>query len=52
MYIGTVVRNQVPMLITDNEEHVEFVCEHLAAAMEQAYTIYAFFHDEEYTDDD
>ena len=50
MIIGTVVRNQTPMIMTFDEDHVEFVCGHLAA-MEQAYSIYAFFHDEEYIDD-
>lgn len=49
---GYLVRNQVPMIMTFNEKEVEYICEHLGAAMEQAYQIYAFFHDtEEYEDD-
>lgn len=49
---GYVVRNQTPMVVTFNEKNVEYICEHLAQAMEQAYQIYAFFHDkEEYEDE-
>jgi len=43
--IGHVVKTQVPMIMTFDEDHVEFVCEHLAEAMERAYQVYAFFGD-------
>lgn len=46
-----VVRNQTPMIMTFDEEHVEFICEHLAEAMDRAYKVYEFFSDEEYEDD-
>lgn len=48
-----VVRNQVPMIMTFNEEEVEFICHHLAEAMDRAYKVYDFFSErnEEYEDE-
>jgi hypothetical protein len=43
--IGTVARNQVPMIMTFDEDHIEYIKEHLGASLEQAYQIYALFGD-------
>lgn len=43
--VGTVARNQVPMIMTFDEDHVEYIKEHLGASLEQAYQIYALFGD-------
>ena len=45
--IGTVVRVQVPLLITFNEDHVEFVVTALADALEHSYQIIDFFEEKE-----
>ena len=49
--IGHVVKNQIPIFLSFDEEHVEYVCEHLAEAMERAYLVYEFFREREDYDD-
>lgn len=47
--IGTILRNQVPMLISFDEENIEFVCEILGESLIHAYNIIAMF---EYKEDE
>lgn len=51
--LGHAIRNQTPMIITFDQDEAEFICTHLAEAMEQAYRVYDFFTDraEDYEDD-
>lgn len=43
--LGQVVVAQVPMLITFDEDHVEFIGEHLGDALERAYQVIDMFGD-------
>lgn len=43
--LGHVVVAQVPMLMTFDENHVEFVAEHLGDALERAYQVIDLFGD-------
>ena len=36
---------QVPMVVTFDDDHVEYISKHLGSALEQAYQIYALFGD-------
>jgi hypothetical protein len=42
-YYGTVMGSQVPMIITFDENHVEYIAKHLGEAIERAYEIFDFF---------
>ena len=43
MIIGTVVKTQTPLLMTFDEEEVNFICETLAYSLERAYGVIDFF---------
>ena len=43
--LGRVAVAQVPMMMTFDQDHVDYVAEHLGAALDQAYQIYALFGD-------
>lgn len=42
---------QVPMIMTFDEAHVEYVGEHLGQAIEKAYELYAMFGDLQHPED-
>jgi hypothetical protein len=46
--VGHVIVPQVPMIITFDEDHVEFVAEHLGQALERAYQVIDLFGDAGY----
>ena len=41
--VGAVAVGQVPMVMTFDQNHVNYLAEHLGAALEQAYQVYALF---------
>lgn len=43
--LGHVAVAQVPMIVTFDEDHVEFVAEHLGNALERAYQVIDMFGD-------
>ena len=43
--LGYIAVAQVPMIMTFDEDHVEFVAEHLGSALERAYQIIDMFGD-------
>ena len=49
--VGEVAVAQVPMVMTFDENHVEYLAEHLGAALQQAYEIYALFGSMEEAED-
>ena len=42
-YHGTVMWTQVPKIITFDENHVEYICEHLGDAIQRSYEIFDLF---------
>ena len=49
--IGRVAVPQVPMIVTFEQKHVDYIAEHLGTALEKAYQIYALFGDLEEEED-
>ena len=43
MTLGIVLRNQVPMVITFQDEDVTFICDVLSESMDMSYKIYSMF---------
>lgn len=41
--IGEIARNQVPMIVTFDEAHVEFICDILGDSLIRAYNIIDMF---------
>ena len=47
MIVGQVVRNQVPMLVTFEEDEVDYICEVLGQSIVMAYNVIDMFTDRE-----
>lgn len=47
MVIGKVVKNQTPMLVTFDDEEVDYICEVLGQSIAMAYNVIDMFTDRE-----
>ncbi len=52
MTIGTVVRNQTPMLMTFEEDEVEYICESLGQSILMAHEVINMFSNYEDWEED
>jgi hypothetical protein len=46
-YYGEILRPQVPMIMTYDEDHVKYIASHLGEAIERAYQIFDLFDDKD-----
>ena len=48
MVVGTIVKHNVPMIVTFNEEEIEEICFSLAAVIEMSFNVVAMFSFDDY----